>query len=108
MSGGSTFVEEGDAREGSGLPPAIFVPDTAALHGPRLLDAARDLVPAVLLTFLRIAAGQPADAMRERRERELQFCRSLWMARRCECLKLGRDLLLALHRLGLLLRGDTL
>ena len=65
-------------------------------HRAWLLDAP-DLVPAVLLSFLRLATEHPPGTMRERRERELQFCHDLLMARRSECVKLGRDLLLALH-----------
>ena len=65
-------------------------------HRAWLLDAP-GLVPAAMLSYLRLAAAHPAETMRERRERELRFCVGLWAERRAECLRLGRDLVLALQ-----------
>ena len=67
------------------------------VHHREWLFDAPDLVPAAMLTYLRLATGHPEATMRDRRERELRFCQLLWTERREACLKLGRDLVLALH-----------
>ncbi|KAL1514652.1 hypothetical protein AB1Y20_003742 [Prymnesium parvum] len=65
-------------------------------HTPWLLELDH-VVPVVFLSFLRLAASHPMEAMRERCERELRFCARLWAAKTRECLELGVDLTLALY-----------
>ncbi|KAL3916024.1 MAG: hypothetical protein SGPRY_006995 [Prymnesium sp.] len=87
---------------GNSSNPTLWLCDnllSLLIHHMGWLVDASEIVPGVLLSFLRLAAHHPPDKMQKRREREMKFCTDLWAARSHECLMLGADLRLALYPL---------